>query len=379
MNILYLMKYWPTFGGGETVTRILANEFVKRGHKVSVAFLISRTDGIESFVDSRVVCLQLPKETPNDPINVTVLKNIIEEKQIAIVINQWDALFLELYSKLKTENLKFINCLHTAVWTKNPNKNFKYYANAWAKPIFMCLKKWKTAKRLWRSYIHCDAYVMLSPSFVDDTKHLLENKDLDHLYSIANPILFAPVSVSLKKEKILLFVGRIADCKRIPYILEVWSSICTDKKYNDWKLVIVGDGPDLEKSKKQVESLERVFFEGYQNPKSYYERAPISLMTSAFEGFPMTLVEAQQRACVPVVMDSFSALHDIVENKKNGLIVPNNDLVEYTQAVCLLMDNEGMRMNLAKNGLESCKKFDIEKIANQWDDLFEKLVGRDCA
>lgn len=29
MNILYVMRYWPVYGGGETITVTLANEFVK--------------------------------------------------------------------------------------------------------------------------------------------------------------------------------------------------------------------------------------------------------------------------------------------------------------------------------------------------------------
>ena len=38
MNILYVMRYWPVYGGGETITVTLANEFVKRGHSVYVVY-----------------------------------------------------------------------------------------------------------------------------------------------------------------------------------------------------------------------------------------------------------------------------------------------------------------------------------------------------
>ena len=37
MNILYVMRYWPVYGG-ETITVTLANEFVKRGHSVYVVY-----------------------------------------------------------------------------------------------------------------------------------------------------------------------------------------------------------------------------------------------------------------------------------------------------------------------------------------------------
>jgi glycosyltransferase involved in cell wall biosynthesis len=63
--------------------------------------------------------------------------------------------------------------------------------------------------------------------------------------------------------------------------------------------------------------LKRVNFEGYRNPQPFYKRASIFVMTSANEGFPMTLIEAQQNGCVPVVMNSFSALREIIQNNIN--------------------------------------------------------------
>lgn len=41
-------------------------------------------------------------------------------------------------------------------------------------------------------------------------------------------------------------------------------------------------------------------------------------MTSAFEGFGMTLVEAQQYGVVPIVMDSYKSLHDIIKNDETA-------------------------------------------------------------
>lgn len=38
MNILYIMRFWPVYGGGETITVTLANEFVRRKHNVFVVY-----------------------------------------------------------------------------------------------------------------------------------------------------------------------------------------------------------------------------------------------------------------------------------------------------------------------------------------------------
>lgn len=38
MNIVFLLRLWPIYGGGETVTICLANEMAKRGHAVTVFY-----------------------------------------------------------------------------------------------------------------------------------------------------------------------------------------------------------------------------------------------------------------------------------------------------------------------------------------------------
>ena len=119
--------------------------------------------------------------------------------------------------------------------------------------------------------------------------------------------------------------------------------------------------------------IKHIIFEGFKNPRKYYNYASIFMMTSAFEGFGMTLVEAQQYAIVPMAMDTYSSLHDIIKNEYNGIIVSDNDIKGYVEKLKKLMADKEYRKRLAMNGLESCKKFAVEFIANQWENLFTKL------
>ena len=72
--------------------------------------------------------------------------------------------------------------------------------------------------------------------------------------------------------------------------------------------------------------LEQISFEGFRDPRQYYLESALFMMTSAFEGFGMTLVEAQQYGTVPIAMDSYKSLHDILQDKVNGIVVPDNDI-----------------------------------------------------
>lgn len=64
MNIVFLLRPWPVYGGGETVTIALANEFVKRGHIVHVLYtrLVSNKKHLLLMIKLLVVWLLVLKQ-----------------------------------------------------------------------------------------------------------------------------------------------------------------------------------------------------------------------------------------------------------------------------------------------------------------------------
>ena len=88
----------------------------------------------------------------------------------------------------------------------------------------------------------------------------------------------------------------------------------------------------------------------------------------------MTLVEALQNGVVPVVMNSFDSLHDIVVNGENGVIVPDGDIDAFANAMVKLMHDEVFRKRLSDNGIKSCLKFQVQEIVNKWEEIYKKIV-----
>ena len=138
----------------------------------------------------------------------------------------------------------------------------------------------------------------------------------------------------------------------------------------------MGDGPDRDKYINMVNrlGLERVSFEGFKDPAPYYKKSKISVMCSRFEGFPMTLVESQQFGCVPVVMDSFSALHDIVSNQNTGLIV-GNSVESFKNGLSRLMMCNSQIETMAFGAVNNCKRFSVKAVCDKWEVLFNEIQG----
>jgi len=368
MNILFISDRFPANGGIETVTRTLANAFVNREHSVFVCY---RMKSKNEFVEPRVEQYQFPKTSCLEKIdvysqeNIRFLRNLLIEKKIQILINQhaFNKYYNDLCKKAKQGlNVAFIQCHH-----------FTFFWFMHSKPkIYGFLVNLYTANLAIKN---SDKLVMLSESHVKQCKKLFPWKNLDSVIAISNPmpsLNTAPINLS-QKENIILFVGRMVEnIKRMSIIVKCWSLICD--KYKDWKLVFVGDGPDLEKTKKIAKPFPNICFEGFKDSAPYFAKANMLLMTSRYEGLPMTLIESQNFGCIPIAMNSFVSVSDIIDDGQNGFIIPNGNLNVLTEKVCLLMDNAKLREKMAKNGMESVKKFSVENIVEKW----ERVLGEIC-
>lgn len=222
------------------------------------------------------------------------------------------------------------------------------------------------------AYNAADTTVLLSPrlrqpfmdfaGLTDDTKfrfipnglsfsEFLDEKDLD------------------RKQTVVLIVARLDEhFKRISLALEAWRQVKTDPRSLGWQLKIVGTGADEQAYRRQVEhdNISDVSFLGRQNPEEYYREASLFLMTSRSESWGLTLTESQQMGVVPVAFDTYPTLRDIITSGHDGLIIPDNDLPAYTEALLRLMDDPAERRRVAVAGLTSCRRFLPSAIASCW-------------
>lgn len=388
MKILFLLRFFPVYGGGETVTIKLANKLVEHGYDVGIFFIWDKTRENPPFVDKRIK--QFKANNIEPPVRVdnykkSAAKQIKKElsRVIAnfapdIIINQWYP--TKMVSKANNASAKIITCLHSTVIEPLFKDSFRQ------KLVCKILgdrngKKWQAFKRslrLRKNYKYSDKYVLLSERFTSDFYELTKLKDEGKVLGINNPAFFdswIEENALENKENVVLFVGRFGQEKRINLILFSWHLLPQELKKN-WKLVLCGDGVLWQEMIDYAKSLnlENIEFLGQCNPAESYKKAKIFLMTSLFEGFCMTLVECQQFGCIPIVMDSFRALHDIVIDGQNGFITPNNEIEVFTEKLKGIMENNTKLHEMAKNAISYSKRFDVENIIAQWENLFKEMV-----
>lgn len=383
MNIVFAYPTGlnPQKGGVERITDIIAKILLKRGYTIFYLNWKREQDNYEYPVP----VIDLPSSNLEAPNNLEVYNRFLKENRIDVIINQ-HGLYEGTYflSQVKVQNVKIISVLHS-----DP---FGYYNHLFAdlmtlrdssikekvKRVARFFLYRKVKKIIHRSLVNHYTFIQEHPQYVcllsESYKERLEEYcDLPDNYfiSIPNPNTYENIEIIPHKEPILLFVGRLDNrSKKLFTLIDIWYRLC--KLYPQWKLIIVGDGPDKDVLINKAKDISNIEFKGYQDPREYYEKASIFCMTSIFEGFPMCLTEAMQFGCVPIAFDSFSAVYDIIKPGETGELVKSFDKKEYVGKLIHLIDDETYRKKLSKNAFQYVKRYDIANILPKWIELIEK-------
>ena len=375
-------------GGQEVVTAILADTFIKKGHQVVIAsfkqpndMMVKRTNPAVRFYT--IGGFKYSKE------NVDVVRRILQEHHINVVINQWGLPYvpckvlnvakegmavktIAIYHNSPDTNARIKDVEIALSETHNPLKKAMLYAKMFA---FKQITSWSMKY----VYQNTDLYMVLSPSFVKKFKEFTGITHPSHLQVLTNPVTIDSSSYDYslsKKQKEIIYMGRIDyNQKRVYRVVDTWAKL--EQVFPDWKLTIVGDGTARKDIEKQVKEygLQRVSFEGFQQPKPYYERASILMLTSEYEGFPLVLAECMSFGVIPAVYNSYSAVCDIIDGGKDGIVLPYHkrgyDANEAAGMIANIMKDDGKREQMALAAIKKSKEYSVEKIYQEWEKVFE--------
>jgi glycosyltransferase involved in cell wall biosynthesis len=124
-----------------------------------------------------------------------------------------------------------------------------------------------------------------------------------------------------------------------------------------WHLDLIGTGPREGEIKKIVNALglrERVTFHGQTHKVTeILSRAQIFVLTTNWEGLPRSIIEAL-RAGLPIIASNVGGISELVENGKNGYLIPRADGRKLSECLRVLLSDPPKR---ARMGKESRKKY----------------------
>lgn len=188
---------------------------------------------------------------------------------------------------------------------------------------------------------------------------------------VGTPIL-APTSLIAEIRCVVLAVGRLSEEKGFDQLLSAFETLATP--FPKWDLVILGEGPERELLESTLERLglsDRVYLPGrVGNPGDWYARADLYVMSSSFEGFPNTLVEAMAHGLPAISFDCKTGPADIIRKEVDGyLIHPDEGATGLANAMGSLMEDENKRRCMGQEAILVRERFAGEKVMAAWDEV----------
>lgn len=209
---------------------------------------------------------------------------------------------------------------------------------------------------------------------------LLTKEDKDTFFShnnkytyIHNPLTFEPTYNYDNNSNYIIAVGRLSIEKDFLSLIKAWGMIHT--KCPDWKIKIIGDGPEknvLEKEIKNLQLSNSIELHGYSNNiKKEMSNSSIFVMTSFYEGFGLVLLEAMACGLPSIAFACQFGPRDIITDGKNGLLVYKRSIEELSNKLLYLIQHPEIRKQISSQALVRVRDFSINRITDKWMKLFQ--------
>lgn len=231
--------------------------------------------------------------------------------------------------------------------------------------------------RFWAKYLYAKATKIVTVSKAVEQK-IQQEYDLTNTQTIYNPVIFTDAlsdKPSGLPETYFLFFGRLEDdIKNLSLLLEAYQ--LSDAKRKGVSMILLGDGSDKDKmagkiQQKQLSSFVKIIpFQKEVLP--FIQHAKATVLSSRYEGFPMSLIESLAAGTPVISVDCESGPNEIVQHKVNGLLVENHKPQALANAMNLFLADENLYRNCKNNAKQSVEHLSLDAIAQSWQRLLNE-------
>jgi len=387
MKILFTMTraFDPYAAGVQRTTFKLGKYFTEQG--IEVAYFSTKNLGNKDVEFGKLFYAPFSEDLKNNE-NKKYLEEVLVSWKPDIVINQMPY-EKELRTILSVNKYKFgytlLGCLRNSLFSflknvRNKSKQnlqgskFNLIDNKVGLGIIRSWHIYKHRKELRAILDDHDRFILLAPQNLDELKFFVKDYKLNKTLVIPNSIPSVHPEAIQQKTKHILFVGSLnVHQKRADLLLPFWQNL--EAKLPDWEFIIVGDGAysKIMKDKIEKKKLPRVYLKGHQMPEIYYREASLFIMTSAYEGFPNTILEAHSFGCPVFAFRSYAAIDWIVNDNIDACICDPFDIGTLSKRMVELANNPIKLAEMQLNAIDNAKRFTIDVVGQLWLDFFEEI------
>jgi glycosyltransferase involved in cell wall biosynthesis len=373
LTVIY--EFPPVGGGGGRAAYDICKELVARGNDVTV--LTAHMHG-------------LPLQVDEDGIHVTRIPSLRKEPFRATFFTMLAYVLSGLWTGLRLINIHRPDIIHThfavpsgaLAWTLSvltgipyvltahlgdvpggvPEKTGKWFRwlEPFTKPIWRRAKKVVAVSEFTRQ--------LALKHYAVDVQVIPNGADVQHL---------VPTELKVNDPPHLVFAGRFVHQKNPLAIIKILFQL----KDLNWTCSMLGDGPMFDDVKSEIarhEMSNRFHLPGWVTPQDVldqFSKSDILFMPSFSEGLPVVGVQALAKG-LAIVSSRIGGFLDLVDHEKNGYLIEVQDAAAFSQNLRGLISNPELLLQFRNASIEKSRNFDIQKVADQYQSIFQSVVDK---
>lgn len=372
MKILHVIGKRPTGGIGTVVKNYQSHLDITKCQFDYLIFNDEKNGDFDEYVKSYGSNVYVLPELRNSRLFLITreVKRFLEKNAKsydAIHLHSPNIAFIVLrYAKKYDINIRIIHSHATEYSDKKLNAIRNY---------FLCIPGLYYAT----DYFYCS----------EAAKDFLFSKKTDHLFEMYNAIETEAFKFNKKtRDKVrkelqinentlvLVHTGRFTKQKNHTYLIDV--AISLNKRYSDFILLLIGDGPLKKEICEKIEYNhlnDKVLCLGYKkNISDYLACADIFLLPSLYEGLPLSVVEAQCNGLNIIISNNVTKELTFDKNKCTYLGIEKKDLKSWTNSILNFKNNDLKNREMAY--LKADKKhyninIEVDRVVNKYKNLIK--------
>lgn len=337
-----------TSGGAERVIAQLANYFTEQN--IDCRIITTENQEVMYSLNEKVDVLSIGRKSNNKVIDRILrykkIRSVVQENKPDVVLTMPEDTGIYAILALIGTGIPVYVSERNNPWVM-PNvkitRILRKVAYPFAKGIIF---QTQMAKSFFPEYIQKKGFVLQNP--VDSSR-------------IPNPYIG-------KRKKVFAAVGRLEPQKNFPMLIKAFSEFHKEEK--DYKLVIYGEGRERSNIENLIKELHLENFVSLpgrnKDVLNCINDCAAFILSSDYEGMPNALIEAMCMGMPVISTDCPSGgPKEIIENEKNGLLIPVNDAQRMVQAMFNIIEDDRSCL-LGQNAYKTGKHLMDASIFTDW-------------
>lgn len=348
MKVAFLMENIASSGGTERVTTLIANKLAQRGHDVILISLIKGDSFFE--LEKSIKTIYIEEKQIH---YISFLKELYHTRKIVTKIKP--DILINVGTNLSLFTFSISRCkIKVITW-----EHFIYERNFTALRLKI---------GLWLAKKYTDKVVLLS-------KKEASKWNFKKSIIINNPRSFTTTLLPDYSSKRAIAVGQLNYNKGFDLLIKAWAKVV--KKHPDAILNIYGQGEEEESLNSLIRESNLQHYVNIRKPTksilNAYLNSSIFLMSSRSENQPMVILEAMSCGLPVIAFDCPTGPGEILSNGCDGILINIDDTDQYAEVIISFLDDKEKRIKYGNQGRLNVEKYNIDKIANQWESLFKEI------